>query len=77
MDLKDLYLSHRQERNFQVKGVKCRALKDIRCHQGMIKAFTEGTVQYELENIGRTLINVRWSNGISVNVFENEIEIIE
>jgi hypothetical protein len=43
----------------------------------MIRAFTEGTIQYEVENLGRNLINVRWSNGISFNVFPNEIEVIE
>jgi hypothetical protein len=37
----------------------------------------EGTIQYEIENLGRHIINVRWDNGLTLNVFPNEIEIID
>jgi hypothetical protein len=58
------------------KGIKCRAVRSIRCYQGTIGAATEGTSEYEFENFGRRLINVHWNNGISLNVFPGEIEII-
>ena len=59
------------------KGMKCRAVRDIQSYQGRIRASTEGTIQYEIENLGRHLINVRWDNGLRLNVFPNEIEIID
>ena len=62
--------------NVNVKGMKCRAVRSIRYYQGTINAATEGTIQYECDNLGRKLIHVRWSNGITLNVFPNEIEII-
>lgn len=58
------------------KGIKCRALRDIQSYQGKVSASTEGIIQYEIENFGRHLINVRWDNGLIVNVFPSEIEII-
>jgi hypothetical protein len=43
----------------------------------MVSAFTEGTIQYEIENLGRHLVNVHWDNGLRLNVFPNEIEFID
>ena len=59
------------------RGMKCRAVRNIQSYQGTISAFTEGTIQYEIENLDRHLINVHWDNGLSMNVFPNEIEIID
>jgi len=59
------------------EGMKCRAVRDIQSYQGMVRASTEGTIQYEIENLGRHLINVNWDNGLRLNVFPNEIEIID
>lgn len=59
------------------KGIKCRALRDIPSYQGTVSASTEGIIQYEIENLGRHLINVHWDNGLTMNVFPNEIEIID
>ena len=59
------------------EGMKCRAVRDIQSYQGMVRASTEGTIQYEIENLGRHLINVYWDNGLRLNVFPNEIEIID
>ena len=59
------------------QGIKCRAVRDIRSYQGMVNASTEGIIQYELENLGRHLVNVHWDNGLRLNVFPNEIEIID
>jgi hypothetical protein len=60
-----------------LQGMKCRAVRDIRSYQGMVSASTEGIIRYELENHGRHLINVQWDNGLRLNVFPNEIKIID
>jgi len=57
-------------------GMRCRATKEIRTHEGLIKRFTEGTIQGVIDNLGRQLINVEWDSGITTYVFFNEIEII-
>ena len=59
------------------EGMKCRAVRDIQSYQGTVSASMEGTIQYEIENLGRHLINVHWDNGLRLNVFPNEIEIID
>ena len=59
------------------QGLKCRAVVDIQSYQGMVRTSTEGTIQYEIENLDRDLINVHWDNGLRLNVFPNEIEIID
>ena len=59
------------------EGMKCRAVRDIQSYQGTVSASMEGTIQYEIENLGRHIINVRWDNGLRMNVFPNEIEIID
>ena len=59
------------------EGMKCRAVRDIQSYQGTVSASMEGTIQYEIENLGRHIINVRWDNGLTLNVFPKEIEIID
>ena len=59
------------------EGMKCRAVRDIQSYQGTVRSSMKGTIQYEIENLGRHLINVHWDNGLRLNVFPNEIEIID
>jgi hypothetical protein len=59
------------------EGMKCRAVRDIQSYQGTVSASMEGTIQYEIENLGRHLINVHWDNGLRLKVFPDEIEIID
>ena len=56
-------------------GMRCRATREIRTHEGLIRRFTEGTIQGIIDNLGRQLISVRWDDGITAYVFFNEIEI--
>jgi len=58
-------------------GMRCRATKEIRTHEGLIKRFTEGTIQGVIDNLGRQLINVEWDSGITTYAFFNEIEITD
>ncbi len=58
-------------------GRRCRATKEIRSHRGLTRRFTEGTIQYDLENIGRHLLSVEWENGVTDYVYPVEIEILD
>jgi hypothetical protein len=42
----------------------------------LIKRSTEGTIQHDIENVGRHLISVQWDGGITDYVFPFEIEIV-
>jgi hypothetical protein len=62
--------------NLSQSGMRCRATRVIRTHEGLISRFTEGTIQGVIDNLGRHLINVAWDSGITTYVFFNEIESI-
>jgi len=59
-----------------IKGMRCRAMREVRSHRGLIKRSTEGTIQHYIENLGRELISVQWDVGITDYAFPAEIEII-
>jgi hypothetical protein len=63
--------------NLSKSGVRCRATREIRTHEGLIRRFTEGTIEAVIDNLGRQLINVEWDSGITTYVFFNEIEITD
>ena len=58
-------------------GMKCRSTRDIRSHRGLIRRSTEGTIQHDIDNLGRRLISVQWDGGVTDYVFPSEIEIID
>jgi hypothetical protein len=57
-------------------GSRCRAKTMLRSHRGMIQRSTEGTIQHDIDNLGRRLISVRWDIGIVDYVFPSEIEVL-
>jgi len=57
--------------------MRCRATREIRTHEGLIRRFTEGTIEAVIDNLGRQLINVEWDSGITTYVFFNEIKITD
>ena len=59
-----------------LKGARCRATRVVRSHRGLIERSTEGTIQHDIDNLGRHLISVQWDIGITEYVFPAEIEII-
>ena len=63
--------------NSMLTGMRCRATKDIRSHQGLTRRFTEGTIQFDLDNLGRHLISVCWDNGVIDYAYPFEIEITD
>jgi hypothetical protein len=58
-------------------GIRCRAIREVRTQQGLIKRSTEGTIRHHIDNFGRQLICVEWDSGITAYVFPFEIEIID
>jgi hypothetical protein len=56
-------------------GSRCYTRHLLRTVKGNLPRGSQGSVVYELENLGRQLILVNWDCGISVPVFPNEIEI--
>ena len=63
--------------NLSKSGMRCRPTREIRTHEGLIRRFTEGTIEAVIDNLGRQLINVEWDSGITTYVFFNEIEITD
>ncbi len=55
-------------------GFRCYTRHLVRTVKGDLPRESQGTIVYEMENLGRQLILVNWDNGISVPVFPNEIE---
>jgi hypothetical protein len=57
-------------------GTRCRATKEIRSHQGLVRRYSKGIIQYNMDNLGRHLISVQWDNGVIDYVYPLEIEIL-
>jgi hypothetical protein len=62
--------------NPRLSGTRCRTIRAIRSHQGVVTRYSEGIVQYEMENLGRQLVCVQWDNGITSYVYPFEIELL-
>lgn len=60
-----------------MKGQRCRALRNINGHQGLIRANTNGTIQSHTNNLERCLIEVQWDGSFQMYVFPDEIELID
>ena len=69
-----MLLSHRMM-DTSLTGRRCRTRRSIPHHRGHLPRAIEGTVQYAVENIGRTLIRVDFDDGPSLMVLENDIEL--
>jgi hypothetical protein len=44
--------------------------------EGVLPRHSQGTVRYEVDNLGRRLVFVDWDNGMEVLVFPHEIEML-
>lgn len=56
-------------------GVRCYTRSLLRTVEGVLPRGSQGTIIYEMENLGRQLILVCWDIGISVPIFPDEIEL--
>ena len=61
----------------RLKGARCRALRSVRSHRGLIERSAEGTIQHDIDSLGRHLISVQWDIGVTDYVFPSEIEILD
>lgn len=59
-----------------LRGARCRATRMVRSYRGLVERSTEGTIQHDIDNLGRHLISVQWDVGVTDYVFPSEIEII-
>ncbi len=57
-------------------GVRCRTRCHLHTIEGLLRRGSQGTIYYEMDNLGRRLVFVHWDNGMSVPVFPHEIEIL-
>jgi ribose 1,5-bisphosphokinase PhnN len=57
-----------------IKGQRCRATRHLTAHQGVVKAQSTGTIEFETENLDRRLISVQWDGSFQMYVFPDEIE---
>jgi hypothetical protein len=56
-------------------GLRCRTVQNLTTREGLLRRDTQGTIQYEMENLDRRLVFVIWDNGMNTPVFAHEIEI--
>jgi len=63
--------------NNERTGSRCRTTKLILNQTGVINRATEGTIAFEVENLGRQLIAVRWNDAPMTYVFPDEIELAD
>jgi hypothetical protein len=78
-DAQDQTSGNRQEAqmiNTSLEGSRCRATREIRTSQGVIRRSTGGVIQYDMENLGRHLIRVQWDCGMIDYAYPMEIEIL-
>jgi hypothetical protein len=61
---------------YKPDGNGCRATKEISSHRGPIRRYSEGIIQYDIDNLGRHLISVQWDNGVIDYVYPLEIEVL-
>ena len=59
------------------KKIRCKARRSIRAHQGLVCADACGTIEGEIDNLGRRMISVSWDNGPLMYVFPEEIKVDE
>ena len=52
-------------------------MRHLTAHQGLVKAQTTGTIQFETQNLDRRLISVQWDGSFQMYVFPDEIELVD
>lgn len=54
-------------------GCRCYVIHPLRTVEGDLPRGSQGVVVYEMDNLDRHLILVKWDNGLLVPVFPREI----
>ena len=58
-----------------LEGTRCRTTRRIAHHGGYLPRELEGTVCYETQNLGRTLVRVDFDSGVSMMVLPDDIAV--
>jgi hypothetical protein len=66
-------VSERSEGDEAVSPRRCRLLRPLRDHQGVIRYGEQPTLVREVSNLGRRMYLVRFDDGTSTFVFPDEI----
>jgi hypothetical protein len=56
-------------------GHRCRTKRLIRTHAG-VPPSAIGTINSEIDNLARHMLQVRWESGLCAYVFPHEVEIV-
>lgn len=56
-------------------GVRCRILWFTRTEKGNLSPGAQGTIRYEVDNLGRRIVCVDWDAGFTAVVFPHEISL--
>ncbi len=56
-------------------GKRCRTIRPVPHHAGYLPRRLEGTVRYQVENLGRTLLRVDFDSGTSVMVLPDDVAV--
>ena len=59
--------------NRSLGGKRCRTTRRIAHHGGYLPRALEGTICYETQNLGRTLVRVEFDSGVSMMVLPDDI----
>jgi hypothetical protein len=57
------------------RGMRCRTTHLVRTVEGNLSKNSRGTIQCEMENLGRHLILVAWDQGFTVPALPHAIEV--
>lgn len=60
----------------QLAGKRCRAVRSITTHQGLLPRDTRGAIRHTMDNLDRQFILVDWDHGVDGFVFPREIELL-
>ena len=60
--------------DYSRSGTRCRTVRQLLTVHGRLPRHSYGTLCYDMDNLGRHLVFVKWDNTTTIPVFEHEIE---
>jgi hypothetical protein len=57
-----------------IPGTRCRSVRNIVFHGGIVRRATPGTLISQRENLGRQLFTVKFDSGEKLILFGHEVE---
>ena len=56
-------------------GRRCRTVRPVMHHSGLVPRESAGTIRYAMENIGRTLLRVDLDSGTSMMLLPDDVAV--